>query len=185
MEWTKKQVDEYIEMFSNYDNSFVIDLFKEKIERNRTVLELGFGTGADYLSLKDFYKIQPTDYSRAFVDKFNEKYGQIAYCLNALTIETLEKFDCIYSNKVLNVFDDSNLQKSFNRQYEVLQEGGVIFHTLWSYDEVFSTEEHYCNSISINKLEQILKNKFVIRDIIKYTEMEEDDSLILIASKIE
>jgi len=184
MKWTKYQVDEYFKVMEASDNSFVINTFKNEVEVGSKVLELGFGCGKDYNDLKDFYQFTLSDYSDEFVERFNSRNQDRALVLDAKTLDIDSKFDVIYSNKVLQVFNDQEMMISFSRQAEVLKDDGIIFHTLWLGDSAFESDNYYCNYVNIKRIERMLANKFHIVTLIKYTEMEVDDSIIVIAKKI-
>ncbi len=170
----------YIDMLEGYDNSFVITNFKAHIDRNCKVLELGMGPALDYDSLKDEYDITVSDTSDAFISLFNKKYDAIALNICVKDIEIDEKFDCIFTNKVLQVLNDDEMKESFINQYNALNDNGMIFHCIWigeGYDDCPS------NYTSIDKLEKILMGLFTIDKIIAYSEIKQDDSIILVAKK--
>lgn len=184
MEWSEKEVNDYEKMLEDYDNSFIISIFKKYIPKNIDVLELGCGTGKDYLSLKNEYNILPSDFSSEFVKKMNEKYDDVAIKLDAKKIEIDRKFDCIFSNKVLNVFNDSEMKESFKNQHDKLKTNGLVFHTLWFGNEEYGQNKDYCNYINEHRLRNVIGDNFEIihKDI--YTELEENDSLVLIAKML-
>ncbi len=178
----EKFVEQYYEMIKDYDNTFVIEQFKKFVPKNFTVLELGFGTGIDYLALREQYNITISDYSSAFIKKFKEIHNVDALQLDAKTINITEKFDCIFTNKVLHVFSNVELEQSFINQHRVLNNGGLIFHTFW-YDESGVADE-YKNNVNKKALNKLLNTKFELVDTVIYSEMETDDSILVVARKI-
>ncbi len=175
----KEFVEFYINMVKDYDNTFVVENFKKEIPLNSKVLELGCGIGLDYCTLKDFYNVQASDYSDVFLEKLKEKYNDNFIKIDALTIDINETFDCIFSNKVLQVFKESDMKKSFTRQHELLNDKGLIFHCMW-----FGKSDHDdVTYVTEDILKNILNGLFEYK-LIKYSEIEENDSVIVIGKKI-
>ncbi len=179
---TEEFVKMYYEMLEGFDNTYVTDTFKKYIPKNCKVLELGFATGLDYFNLKESYDITLSDYSKAFIDAFYNNHHIKAIQIDARDIQLEDKFDCIYSSKVLHVFTDEELCQSFTTQHKSLNENGYIFHTFW-YNKQAISDEH-ANRVNKTKLEKLLKGLFKITKTIIYSEDSESDSLILIAKKI-
>ncbi len=99
------------------------------------------GTGADYLTLKADYQITSSDYSQTFNDKFHEKYDDEILKINALSMEGVnEKYDCIYTNKVLQVLEYDQIVQSIAKQVYCLTSKGMLVHSIWSYqsDDIFA-----------------------------------------------
>lgn len=103
--------------------------------------------------------------------------------LDAVSLKVEEKFDGIYSNKVLHHLNDIELVKSIKRQSEILNSDGIICHSFWegTGTEIFkglfviyNTEE---------SLKEIFNSHFDILSLESYAEFEEKDSLILIGKK--
>lgn len=175
-----KKARSYIDMLEGYDNSFIVSNFKAHINQNCKVLELGMGPALDYDSLKDEYDITVSDTSDAFIKLFNEKYDDTALniCVKDIVID--ERFDCIFTNKVLQVLNDDEMKESFINQYNALNDKGMIFHCIWI-GEGF--EDCSSNYTSVDKLEKMINSLFTIEKIITYSEIEQNDSIILIAKK--
>jgi len=51
--------------------------------------------------------------------------------LDAVTIVTDKTFDCVYSNKALHHLTRSDLRRSFLRQKDILNGGGLLKHIFW------------------------------------------------------
>ncbi len=177
-------VDEYIKMINemNYDNSFIIKCFKDNLKEGSKVLELGMGPALDYESLKDIYEYTVSDNSDVFIKIFNNINSEKALKLNAVTIETNEKFDCIFTNKVFQCLNSEDIRKSFERQYELLNKNGIVIHTFWlKNNETFDNDS---NRLSIEEIGILLNGLFKINKQIIYDEMSQNDSVVIIASKI-
>ena len=75
----------------------------------------------EYTEEKKGYKVAGSDNSKAFLNHLisNNPTGRFLE-LDAITIHTDEKFDGIYSNKVLHHIKDDKLLNSIKGQPEVL-----------------------------------------------------------------
>lgn len=98
--------------------------------------------------------------------------------LDAVTLDTDRTFDCIYSNKVLHHLPRGDLKKSFQRQTEILNPNGIIFHSFWKGDKDENYDGLLFTRYQIDGLKEILGNSLQILTMNTYTEMEEDDSSI-------
>ncbi len=184
MIYDKEMVDNYYQMMVDYDNDYILNIFKQSIPKHSSVLELGFGTGKDYLQLKDRYNITASDYSLDFIERFKEQYDDQVLHLDATTIDANNKYDCIYSSKVLNSLDEQDIIKSLRRQYQMLNTGGYIFHTLW-----YGNKQEDDSYIDKQTLVEILQLDYEFVDFSYYKEADfidaEYDSIIIIARKLE
>jgi len=67
-------------------------------------LELGIGLGKDFNILKKSYAVTGSDNSQVFLDKYKQKHPDADLLfLDAVTIQTDRKFDCIYSNNYFRI----------------------------------------------------------------------------------
>jgi SAM-dependent methyltransferase len=177
----EKNVEEYIRMAEGYDGRTIIQALKEMLPKDATVLELGMGTGKDLLLLSKYFQATGSDNSPVFLDRFRQSHPDAGLLhLDAVTLETERKFDCIYSNKVLIHLTRKELSESFRRQAAILNPGGILFHTFWHGD----TEEEF-NGLRFvyytrETLTKVLGDQFEILNFEKYNEMEEDDSFYVV-----
>lgn len=183
MLYDKEYVENYYKMMEHYDNDFILNHFKATIPKSGTVLELGFGTGQDYLNLKQDYQIDASDYSEHFIEAFNQNYDDKILQLDAVTIEVDRKYDCIYSSKVLNSLEEEDIIRSLSRQYRILNDGGYIYHTMW-----YGNKADDDSFIDKQTLTAILELEYEYVQFIYYKEADfidaEYDSVIVIARKI-
>ncbi len=183
MIYDKEKVADYYQMMEGYDNDYILNYFCQVIPKGSTVLELGFGTGKDYLQLKNDYNIQASDYSQDFINAFNQNYDDQVLQVDAIAMNVSNTYDCIYSSKVLNSLQEEDIIKSLNNQYGVLNDNGYIFHTLW-----YGNKQEDDSLIDKQLLNQILMLKYEYIQFIYYKEADfmegEYDSVILIARKI-
>ena len=104
--------------------------------------------------------------------------------LDAVKIKTMNKFDCIYSNKVLHNLSKLDLNESIQNQARVLNKDGIILHTFWRGDKV---EEVYGMKFvyyTEDQLRLIFEEYFTIIELFPYEEISENDSIRIIARKI-
>ena len=134
---TRKSAVEYILMSDGFDGRAIVQVLNKYLDAGSTVLEVGMGPGRDIPLLEERYRVTASDISQAFIDLYREKNPDAdLLLLDGVTMETERRFDCIYSNKVLHYLDAVQLRRSFVRQGEVLNPGGLLCHTLWYGDKV-------------------------------------------------
>ncbi len=118
---TAKGVEQYIKMAEGYDGAELIKILKKYLPENSTVLEIGIGPGKDLDILKKLYTVTGSDNSQIFLDKYKKNHPDTnLLLLDAVTMKTDRRFDCIYSNKVLHHLTKEDLTKSLQRQKEML-----------------------------------------------------------------
>ena len=184
----EKNVEVYIEMAKGYDGRELITELKKYLPRNSSVLEIGMGPGTDLLILEKYYKDQGhvtgSDYSKIFIDRYRKQHPDShLIVLNAITLKTDQKFQGLYSNKVLIHLTREELKQSIKRQADILEPEGIICHSFWR----GAKEENYDGLLFIyyteNQIQKLFEDSFDIIKIEKYQEMEPDDSLFIIARK--
>jgi SAM-dependent methyltransferase len=177
----ENNVEEYIRMAEGYDGRAFVDILKGLLPSGASILELGMGPGKDLLLLSEHFQVTGSDRSSIFLEHFHATHPDADLLqLDAVTLETDRKFDCIYSNKVLIHLAREELSESFYRQAEILEPGGILFHTFWHGD----TEEDF-NGLRFvyytrETLEEVLGDKFDILTFEQYAEMEEGDSFYVV-----
>ncbi len=183
--WNKKKnVEDYIKISEGYDGRDLIKILKKYLPEGSSVLELGMGSGKDLDILNKTYKATGTDVSTVFVEMYKKKYKDAdVFVLDAITLKTERKFDCIFSNKTLQHLNKTEFKQSLKKQKELLNPNGILFHSIWQGDK----EETYGNLLSVfytkEILTKIVRNDYKIIEINFYLEMEEDDSLYMILKK--
>ncbi|MCB0034547.1 MAG: class I SAM-dependent methyltransferase [Anaerolineales bacterium] len=179
-----QNVEQYIKMAEGFDGRELIPILRMHLEDGATVLELGMGPGKDLALLGQHFQVTGSDYAAVFVKRYQAQHPTAdVLVLDAVTMDIERQFDCIYSNKVLYHLTKAELQQSFERQAAVLKEGGLLFHTFWAGDaeeEMHGLTMVYHTAASLTEL---LGSRYEVIDIKPYAEMEDDDSLILIARK--
>lgn len=180
----EKTANQYIDMAEGYDGKELIDRLTQHLPSGSTLLELGMGPGADLNLLKKHYQATGSDNSPFFLERYHASHPDAdLLCLDAVELVTERKFDCIFSNKVLHHLTDEELVKSFERQSAILSNPGLIMHSFWrgtGIDEhhglkfVYQTED---------TLRNLIEEQFRIVELDVYTEMETDDSMLVLASR--
>lgn len=181
---TKESVDEYIRLAKDVSGQKLIAIFKNFLPLNSTILEMGSGPGTDWNILNQDYDVLGSDNSHEFLSHLisgNPKGKFIE--LDAVTLRTEEKFDGIYSNKVMHHLKDIELTDSIKRQYEILNDYGFICHSFWKGEgsEVF--KGLFVNYHTKNSLKEYFENHFEILMLVDYAEFEDGDSILLIGKK--
>jgi cyclopropane fatty-acyl-phospholipid synthase-like methyltransferase len=178
---TAKGVEQYIKMAEGYDGAELIKILEKYLPENSTVLELGIGPGKDLDILKKSYAVTGSDNSQIFLDKYNEKHQDTdLLLLDAVTIQTDRKFDCIYSNKVLHHLTKDNLKKSFQKQKEILNPKGIAFHSFWKGSKTENMKGLLFTYYQMDNLKNVVKYYFDILAMETYTEIKKDDSIYVV-----
>jgi len=181
---TRESVEEYIKLAKDVNGGELIEKLKSFLPPKATLLELGSGPGTDWNILKQDFEVVGSDNSREFLNHLimNHPDGKFLE-LDAITLNTEQKFDGIYSNKVLHHLTDDELNASIQNQYHVLNADGIICHSFWKGEgsEVF--KGLYVNYHSEKTLSAFFKKHFKILLMELYNEFDEADSLLLIGKK--
>lgn len=180
----EKNVLDYIKMAEGFDGRELIEILKKYLPVGSTVLELGMGPGKDLDILSSDYIVTGSDYSKVFLELYWEKKKNAdLLLLDACTLKTERKFDCIYSNKVLMHITKQGLVKSLKRQSDVLTPNGIVFHSFWRGDRTEEMHGLLFVYYSIEMLVEIFADGYEILEIKSYEEMEKDDSIYVLARK--
>lgn len=183
---TKETVDEYIRLAKDVNGGDLIEKLKVFLPSDASLLEIGTGPGTDWNILKEDYKLVGSDNSPEFLKHLYTNYPKGTFLeLDAITLNTNQKFEGIYSNKVMHHLKDNELVDAIKRQCDVLQPDGIICHSFWRGEgsEVF--KGLFVNYHTEQSLMDFFEEQFEILKIEFYAEFEEKDSLLLIAKKRE
>ena len=180
----KKNVEHYVQMAEGYDGRELIEILKTQLQLGATVLELGMGPGVDLELLSEDFRVTGSDNSRAFLERYRQKNANAdLLLLDAVTIETDRHFDCIYSNKVLHHLTREQLKKSLERQADVLNDKGILFHSFWYGDK---EEEHVGMRFvyyTQETLRQLIGPQYDVLALENYDEMGQNDSIYFMLQK--
>lgn len=180
----KKNVDEYIKMADGYDGRELVEKLSNYLKPKSTVLELGMGPGKDLDILLEKYPTTGSDSSAVFLDLYRKKdLNADLLLLDAVTLETDLKFDCLYSNKVLHHLSTEDLRRSLKKQPALLNKNGVVFHTFWA----GNGEEFYHGLrfiyYSIHDLLDMVPKEFTVLEVSLFKESKKNDSILLVMEK--
>jgi len=181
---TKESVKEYIKLAKDVNGKLLIEKLEQVLPANAVLLELGSGPGTDWKILKKSYRVVGSDNSTEFLNHLitQNTDGQFVE-LDAITLDTHNKFDGIYSNKVMHHLKDNELSESVRRQQEILNPGGIVCHSFWKGEGSEIFKGLFVNYHSEADLSEIFKDYFEILSIESYKEFEDGDSLLLIGRK--
>lgn len=180
-----KNVDSYIEMAKGYDGAEIVKQLAELLRKDAGVLELGMGPGVDLELLSTHFEVTGSDLSMEFINRYRNRYPEADLLqLDAIYLNTERKFDCIYSNKVLHHLTLTELEKSLLHQTMRLNEGGMVCHTFWKGTEEKEIEGMYFKYHEIDGLKDVFEMNYDILVCEEYTEMETNDSILVIAKVI-
>ncbi|HJP38417.1 MAG: class I SAM-dependent methyltransferase [Gammaproteobacteria bacterium] len=180
----EEKVDGYAEFTPTHDGTLLIDVLGEYLPEAAAVLELGMGPGKDFKKLSQRYRVTGSDFSQLFLQRYREQDPAADLLrLDARTLETDRTFDAIFSNKALIHLSSDELQQSFERQHELLNDNGLILHSLW-----FGEGERSFNDLTLvyhneQDLTKMLETSFDIVALEKHAKMSDDDSIYVLARK--
>lgn len=175
-------VDKYIEMCKDYDGSNIYDVLQRYLNKGKSVLELGTGPGFDIPFLSKHYQVTGSDFSKEFLSRCIKKFPKINFLnINASNININEKFNCIYSNKVLHHLTESELSSSLLAQTKILSPNGIIAHSFWLGEEDQMMEGLLFSYYRKEHLIALISDQYEILTTMSYQEFEKDDSLFIIA----
>jgi len=178
----EKTALQYIAMAEGYDGRELVEVLKLHLPAGARVLELGMGPGVDLDILKAHFEVTGSDNSQFFLDRYrgNHPHADLIL-LDAVALDTERVFNCLYSNKVMHHLTQKELRMSFQRQRQLLSDQGLVLHSFWRGTGI---EEHHGLKF-VYQTEETLRSAvgeyFKVLDIVAYTEMEEDDSLYVLA----
>jgi cyclopropane fatty-acyl-phospholipid synthase-like methyltransferase len=181
---SKESVEEFIRLAKDVNGAELIAKLKQFLPPDSTLLEIGTGPGTDWNILRCDYKVTGSDNSREFLNHLNSTNpGGRFLELDAVTLNTDEKFDGIYSTKVLHHLKDHELIDSIRRQYNILNPNGIICHSFWNGEgsEVF--KGMFVNYHTEKSLRDFFEKHFETLLLENYAEFEDGDSLLLLAKK--
>lgn len=180
-----ENVELYISMCEGYSAKDQLKLLFKTLQDGSSLLELGTGPGNDLALLTSKYNVVGSDSSPAFLKKLQRRFPENEFLeLDASTIKTNMVFDAIYSNKILHHLTDEEIETSFDRQFELLNPGGYIYHLIWSKIETpKGLEDLHFIPRNSEKVKEMLHNKFEVISVDAFEEFEENDSLAILARK--
>ncbi|MEZ4804468.1 MAG: class I SAM-dependent methyltransferase [Bacteroidia bacterium] len=181
---TKESVEEYIKLAQGVNGKELIEELIKYLPPKASILEIGSGPGSDYQILKSYYDITGSDYSIEFLTRLKQNHPtEVFLQLDAKTLQTDQKFDGIYSNKVFQHLNDTELKTSFQRQVELLNPGGVICHSFWKGEGEELFKGLLVNYQTETSLRKLIEDKFDVLVLEAYKEFEDGDSLLIIGRK--
>jgi trans-aconitate methyltransferase len=182
---TEDGVRQYLEMAEGYDGAELVAVLERHLPSGASVLELGMGPGKDLDILRASFTATGSDDSAAFLDLYRKKRPDADLLrLDAVTLETDRRFDALYSNKVLHHLTRPRMLASLARQRDLLTERGLAMHSFWHGEEDGEEHEgllftHYTEA----QLEEAFGSGYEVLEMKRYEEMNEDDSVYVVAKK--
>ena len=180
----EKNVQDYIKMVEDYNPIELINILRKNLEKGSTLLELGMGPGKDLDILRNYYNVTGSDSSQIFINRYKKTHPESDIIqIDARDIKIKQKFDCIYSNKVLIHLTKEECNSSFKKQKNILNPSGILFHTFWFGTKTEKYQELLFTYYSEDELKNMVKDDYNIISIERYTEDKKDDSILLIVQR--
>lgn len=181
---TEEGVNEYIKIAEGYDGSDLIDELRNFLKEGSSVLEIGMGPGKDLDILKKFYKVTGTDTSKVFINRYKKMNPSAnVFFLDAKKFDINRKFDCIFSNKVLQHLTKNECFKSLKKQKNLLNPKGILLHSFWYGDKTEDYDGLLFVRYKINELKNIVKDDYDILKTQRYKEFKKNDSFYIILKR--
>ncbi len=177
-------VKQYIRMAADYDGKLLIGELRKYLPDGSKLLELGSGPGKDLLLLSECYQATGSDSSAIFVERLKKLNSSIKVKqLDAIKMNTDERFDGIYSNKALIHLSRDELPASFERQARVLKTGGIALHSFWHGDGEAEHQGLCFVYYREDSLRALIGRGYEILECNRYTEIESGDSMYMVLRK--
>jgi len=179
----KDSAAKYIDMCDGYDAANELPQLFDALPQGARILEIGSGPGNDLALLKSRYDAVGSDNSDAFINHLEARFPDTTILkLNAETLATDQRFDAIYSNKVLHHLDDVGLKRSLLAQAKLLKPRGLVFHLIWrrietipeDFGMVFVERE-------LSHMRTAMGPSFELLSSVEFGEFEAGDSLAILA----
>lgn len=180
----RENVEEHIRIAEGFDGRELVARLREVLDPGSSVLELGMGPGKDLEMLAEQYRVTGSDLSDVFLRLYHADHPDADLLqLDAVSLDTARRFDCIYTNKVLHHISREDLRKSFQRQSEVLNDGGIVLHTFWRGSGTEMMGDLRFVYYVEDDIQGLAEEAYKILALDVYSEMADDDSLLLIARR--
>lgn len=181
---TKESVEEYIRLAKDVNGKELIIKLNEVLSPGSSLLEIGTGPGSDWEILSETHEVTGSDNSTQFLDHLKSKNPNGHFLeLDAISLETDQRFHGVYSNKVLHHLKNDELKRSIQRQSEILQVNGIICHSFWKGEDSEVFKGLFVNYHMEENLRSFFGEFFDILLVECYQEFEDGDSLLLIGRK--
>lgn len=183
---TEKGIQEYIKIAEGYDGASLIDELRKFLNDGSSVLEIGMGPGKDLDILKKYYKVSGTDTSKVFINRYKKiNPSADVFLLDAKKLDINKKFDCIYSNKVLQHLTKNECFRSLKKQKKLLNPKGILLHSFWYGDKTEYYDDLLFVKYKINELKNMVRKDYNILKTQRYKEFKKNDSFFIILQRKE
>jgi cyclopropane fatty-acyl-phospholipid synthase-like methyltransferase len=177
-------VNQYIQFTPAHDGALLVEALTAYLDKGSSVLEIGMGPGKDYKAMSQDFKVTGSDRSKRFLELYREKDAAADLLhLDARSLDTERTFDAVFSNKALIHLTPDELQQSFERQHEVLNDNGLIMHSFWNGEGEYVMKELTLVYHNEKDLTRMLEDSFDIVALEQHAKMADGDSIYVIARK--
>ena len=181
---TKESVNEYIRLAEGVNGGELIGKLNTFLPKDSKVLELGSGPGTDWKLLQKDYSVVGSDNSGQFLEHLEESNPMGKFLkLDAVSLDTNECYDGIYSNKVLHHLSDEELKESINNQLSRLNENGIVCHSFWNGKGSEYFKGLFVNYHSKDDLMGYFAASFEVLYLDFYQEFYKEDSLLFVGRR--
>lgn len=179
-----ENVKTYIQLCEGYDGSLLYESLSRFLPADAELLELGSGAGVDIGFLNEQFRVTGSDLSDEFLKICRKTHPAIPFLkLDAVKLDTEQTFDAIYSNKVLHHLTEEELITSLSKQAKRLSPNGIIAHSFWVGSGTEEMEGLLFTLYSPDQLHRLMDEHFDVLFTERYDEMDEGDSIFIIARR--
>lgn len=175
---------EYRNTSTGQDGTKVIEILKNHLAENSSLLVIGLGSGRDLEMLSKNYKVTGSDFSKLLLAMYKKDNPETdVIVLDPADPISERTFDGIYSNKVLHQMDEDEFANSLKKQLSLLKTGGIVIHSVWS---GFKEENHHglkWTYYTEDQLTKVITDGYEIVELSSYKENIDYDSLYMILRK--
>ncbi|MGL4450920.1 MAG: class I SAM-dependent methyltransferase [Sarcina sp.] len=125
---SREKVEKFLKRHKSYDGRIAL-ILRSYMKKGASVLNIGLNDGKDFEVLKQTYDVVAIDSSQFFIDIYKENNsGAEVYKVDDVKLDIDRKFDCIFSNKLINHLTLEELKESLKKQAQLLEKDGKVFH---------------------------------------------------------
>jgi len=147
-----KYDDDFWSKYALDDSSYNAELAKyisnlATSMKAQSVLEIGCSTGNDLMGFTEDFKVHGIDLNDTALDKARTKLGTFNFQKGSITDLSFEdsSFDLVFTHKVLNYLDDTEIPKAMSEMLRVSKKYIVNFEMYSENEDVIDDKSKYRN----------------------------------------
>lgn len=163
-----KNVEKFLKRNKSYDGRVAL-ILRSYLKKGASVLNIGLNNGKDYEVLGEWYDVVCIESSKFFIDIYNpERKMMQIYHGDDVKLDFNRKFDCIFTNRLINRFTKDELKESLQNQLDLLEADGKSFHLFYEGEGELLLGGVALNLYNQEVLKEIIPSGFEIVKFTKY-----------------